>query len=136
MMIDDDDGQMRFGDPGGLKLPNICLTREEIPEKTSPRKLAPTGDRTRACCVTDAHVNAWSTAVDTVIRSQFRGAPQSYSYDIIAADGGERECDNKLLRQISATETPISLSRDCHGRSYVVGREKSTEGNIRPFICP
>ena len=29
MMIDDDnDGQMIFGDLGGLKLPNICLTGE------------------------------------------------------------------------------------------------------------
>ena len=34
MMIDDDnDGQMIFGDLQGLKLPDICLTGEEIPRK-------------------------------------------------------------------------------------------------------
>ena len=50
MMMDDYDGQMIFGDPVGLKLPDIRLTGEEKPRKTSPRKLIPTGDRTRARC--------------------------------------------------------------------------------------
>ena len=45
MSMDDYDGQMIFGDLGGLKLPDICLTGEENPEKTSPRKLVPAGDR-------------------------------------------------------------------------------------------
>ena len=53
MMRDDNDGQMIFGDLVGLKLPDIRLTGEE---KTSPRKLVPTGDRTWARCVTSAHV--------------------------------------------------------------------------------
>ena len=35
------------------------------PRKTSPRKLVPTGDRTRARCVTSAHATACSTAVDS-----------------------------------------------------------------------
>ena len=61
MMMDDYDGQMIFGDLVGLKLPDIRLTGEE---KTSPRKLVPTGDRTRACCVTSAHATTCSTAVD------------------------------------------------------------------------
>ena len=34
---------MIFGDLGGLKLPDMCLTGEEKPEKTSPRKHVPTG---------------------------------------------------------------------------------------------
>ena len=34
------------------------------PEKSSPRKLVPTGDRTRARCVTGAHATTWATAVD------------------------------------------------------------------------
>ena len=34
--------------------------------KTSPRKLVPTGDRTRARCVTGAHPTTWSTAVDII----------------------------------------------------------------------
>ena len=33
MMVDDNDGQMIFGDLGGLKLPDICLTGEEKPRK-------------------------------------------------------------------------------------------------------
>ena len=57
MSIDDNDGQMIFGDPGGLKIPYICLTGEEKPpkKKTSPRKLVPTGNRTWAHCVTGEH---------------------------------------------------------------------------------
>ena len=66
MMSDDDnDGQMIFRDLGGLKLPDICLTGEEKPQKTSPRKPVPTGDRTRAHCMTGAHAATWPTAVDT-----------------------------------------------------------------------
>ena len=37
-------------------LPDICLTGEENPRKTSPRKPVPTGDRTRALYVTGAHL--------------------------------------------------------------------------------
>ena len=48
MSIDVNDGQMIFWDLEGLKFPDICLTGEEKPRKTSPRKLVPTGDRTRA----------------------------------------------------------------------------------------
>ena len=52
---DDYDCQMIFGDRGGLKFPDICLTGEQKPRKTSPRKPVSTGDRTRARCVTSAH---------------------------------------------------------------------------------
>ena len=58
------DGQMIFGDLGGLKFPDIGLTGEEKPRKTSPRKLVPTRDRTRARCVTSTHATTCSTAVD------------------------------------------------------------------------
>ena len=65
---DDNDGQMIFGDLGGLKLPDICLTGEEEEEKkNSPRKLVPTGDRTWARCVTGAHATPCPTAVDRTI---------------------------------------------------------------------
>ena len=65
MMNDDDnDSQMIFGALGGLKLPDIRLTGEENPRKISPRKPVPTGDRTRARCVTGAHATTCSTAVD------------------------------------------------------------------------
>ena len=68
MMSDDDnDGQMIFGELGGPKLPDICLTGEENPEKASPKKLVPTGDRTRARCVTGAHATVCPTAVDILI---------------------------------------------------------------------
>ena len=65
MMTDENYGQMIFGDLGDLKLPDI--TGEENPEKTSPRKLVPTGDRTRARCETGAHATAWPKAVDSVM---------------------------------------------------------------------
>ena len=60
----DDDGQMIFGDLGGLKFPDIYLTGEEKPRKTSLRKLVPTGDRSWVRCVTSAHATTCSTAVD------------------------------------------------------------------------
>ena len=53
MSMSDNDDQMIFGD---LKLPDICLTGEEKPRKNITRKLVPTGDRTRARCVTGAHM--------------------------------------------------------------------------------
>ena len=65
MIDDDNDDQMIFGDLGGLKLPDICLTGEEKPRKTSPWKLIPTGDRTRTRCVTGAHATARPTEVDS-----------------------------------------------------------------------
>ena len=44
MMIDDNnDGQMIFGDLGGLKLPDICLTGEENSEKPNPGNLSRPG---------------------------------------------------------------------------------------------
>ena len=68
MIIDDDyDGQMIFGDLGGLKFPDICLRDEE----------KPTGDRTRARCVTSSYATAWPTVVElfiefsTVTRTDF-----------------------------------------------------------------
>ena len=60
MSEDDNDGQMIVGILGVLKLPDICLTGE----KTAPRKLVRTGDRTRARCVTGEHATARPTAVD------------------------------------------------------------------------
>ena len=69
MMMDDYDGEMIFGNLVDLKLPEIRLTVEEKPRKTSPNKLFPTGDRTRARCVTSAHASACSTAVDREFRN-------------------------------------------------------------------
>ena len=63
MIMDDYDGQMMFGDIVGLELPDIRLTGEENPEKTSPRKLVPTGNRTQARCMASAHATTCSTAV-------------------------------------------------------------------------
>ena len=56
---DDNDGQMIFGDLGGLNLPDIYLQMRKNPKKTTPRKLVPTGDRTQACCVTGTHATTW-----------------------------------------------------------------------------
>ena len=41
MMDDDNDGQMIFGDLGGLKLPDICLTGEEKPRKNLTQETCP-----------------------------------------------------------------------------------------------
>ena len=62
MSMDDNDVQMIFGDLGGLKLSDICLTGEENPEKPHPGNLS--RDRTRTRCVTSAHATTCSTAVD------------------------------------------------------------------------
>ena len=78
MSMDDNDGQMIFGDRGGLKLPDICLTGEEKPRKTSPRKLVPTGDRTRARCVTSAHATTCSTAVDPYVQEWVHTQPKNF----------------------------------------------------------
>ena len=71
MSDDYNDGQMIFGDLGGLKLPDICLTGEEKPRKTSSRKPVPSGDRTQARCVTGAHAAARPTAVDPLVLNGF-----------------------------------------------------------------
>ena len=70
MIMDDNEGQMIFGDLGGLKLLDVRLTGEEKPRKTSLRKLFPTEDRTRARCITGAHAVACPTAVDTCFYCQ------------------------------------------------------------------
>ena len=41
MMGDDNDGQMIFGDLGGLMLPDICLTGEEKPRKKLTQEICP-----------------------------------------------------------------------------------------------
>ena len=64
MIDDDNDGQMIFGDLGGLKLPDICTRGEEKPRKKPHPENVPTGDRTRARCVAGAHATSWPTAVD------------------------------------------------------------------------
>ena len=43
MIDDDNDGQIIFGDLGGLKLPEIFLTGEENPEKPHPGNLPDRG---------------------------------------------------------------------------------------------
>ena len=70
MMSDDDnDGQMIFGDLGGLELPDICLTVEKKPRKNLTQETCPTGDRTRVRCVTGAHAAAWPTEVDLKVNN-------------------------------------------------------------------
>ena len=69
---DDYDGQMIFGDLGG---PKVSWHLSYRWGKTPPRKPVPTGDRTRAHCVTNAHATTCSTAVDPdYIHCQFETA--------------------------------------------------------------
>ena len=53
-----------WGTLGAQSFPTFVLQVRKNPEKTSPRKLVPTGDRIRARCVTGAHAAACPTAVD------------------------------------------------------------------------
>ena len=55
------------GTLGALSLLTFVLQVRKNPEKTSPRKLVPTEDRTRARCVTGAHAAAWPAAVDASV---------------------------------------------------------------------
>ena len=41
MSMDDNDGQMIFGDLGGLKFPDICLTGEKKPRKNLTQETRP-----------------------------------------------------------------------------------------------
>ena len=41
MNMDDNDGHMIFGELGGLKLPDICLTGEEKPRKKLTKETCP-----------------------------------------------------------------------------------------------
>ena len=60
MMSDDDnDGQMIFGDLGGLKLPDICLTDDEKPRKNLAQETCPNQGSNLG-----THAAAWPTAVD------------------------------------------------------------------------
>ena len=60
---DDYDGQMIFGELVGLTFPDICLTGDENPGKTSSRKSVLSRDRTGARCGTGVHATACFTAV-------------------------------------------------------------------------
>ena len=85
---DDYDCQMMFGDLVGLKFPDICLRGEVKPRKKNPpRKLVPTGDRTRTRCVTGAHATACSTAVDSYHSSLGRIVDLAHHRCIKAIDG-------------------------------------------------
>ena len=61
IMNDDDDGQMIFGDLWGLKLPDICLTGEEKPQKNLTQETCPNWGsnpsplRNRRACYRLAH---------------------------------------------------------------------------------
>ena len=71
MMIDDDnESQMIFGDPGGPKLPEIYLTGEEKPRKTSPKETCPDRGsnpgplRSRSACYRLAHSVDWTVRIE------------------------------------------------------------------------
>ena len=94
------------------------------PEKTSPRKLVPTGDRTRARCVTGAHAITWSTAVDTWPWSGPWIVGVLYSINWIVKMKFllcNFICRNKLVFWIKkcniqgALKFPLQTSRTCRG---------------------
>ena len=83
MRDDDNDGQMIFGDLGGLKLPDICLTGEEKPRKNLTQETVPTGDRTRTRWVTGAHAAAWPTAVDRTDKDKHKFLISNYGKSFV-----------------------------------------------------
>ena len=72
MSMDDNDGQMIFGDLGGIKLPDICLTGEEKPRKNLTQETCPDRGsnpvplRDRRACYHLAH-NGGQTQIITVV---------------------------------------------------------------------
>ena len=78
MMIDNDDGQMTFGDLGDLKLPDIRLTGEEEPRKNLTQQTCPDRDRTRARCMRGAHATAWPIAVNMTKGKLLQGKVKFY----------------------------------------------------------
>ena len=64
MMSDDDnDDQMIFGDLGGLKLPDICLTGEEKPRKNLTQETCPDRGLNPGM-----HAATWPTPVDAILK--------------------------------------------------------------------
>ena len=91
MIMDDNDGQIIFGDLGGLKLPDICVTGEEKPRKNLTQETCPNRDRTRARML--APVPQWWTTLINITRVHyypklhfvnfFRNIPkQTYFYNL------------------------------------------------------
>ena len=82
MMMDGYDGELIFGDLGGLKLPDICLTGEEKPRKNLTQETCPDRGSNRARCVTGPHATACSTEVDMrfplMLPLRFRFCKQIY----------------------------------------------------------
>ena len=101
-----------FGDLVGLKLPDICLTCEEKPWKTSPRKLVPTGDRTRARWVTGANATVCSTGQ--------RGGPNAFRCFLKCSYEFERKREIFLERG----EVVVITSRSSFFHN---GKESNTE---------
>ena len=66
MSMDDNDGQMIFGDPGGLKLPDICLTGQENPRKNLTQETCLDRGSNPGPLRAGAHATTWPTAVDTI----------------------------------------------------------------------
>ena len=65
-----------YAGPWGPKASwHLSYRWEKTQKKTSPRKLVPNGDRTRARCVTSAHATTCSTAVD--LNLVLQGDPSS-----------------------------------------------------------
>ena len=79
MMSDDNDGQMIFGDLGGLKLPDNCRTGEEKPRKNLTQETCPDRgsnpgplrDR-RACYFIPPDTQRWTRAVNDTYNIYWR----------------------------------------------------------------
>ena len=65
MIMDDDDGQMIFGDLMVIKIPDIRLIGEEKPRKNLTQETCPDRGSDPGPLLTGAHATDCPTAVDT-----------------------------------------------------------------------
>ena len=89
MSMDDNDGQMLFGDLRGLKLPDICLTGEEKPRKNLTQETCPDWESNPGPLRDKSHATTCSTAVDAFLRGEDYGSEGSiaivkkFDFDIL-----------------------------------------------------
>ena len=86
------------------------FTGEENPEKTSPRKLVPTGDRTRARCVTGAHATTDGITTYCYRWNLNPAVPLSHIYQSINPNPDQvQDC---LTLQLTLTNTMVTVVRE------------------------
>ena len=88
---------------------------EKTPRKTAPRKLVPTGGRTRAHCVTSAHATTCSTAVN--IYDIDRRIGRKTLWVVECSENGLKQVGDRGVRKF---RTCVSANRNSqHSLNYI-----------------